>query len=267
MHGDINIRAQVSIITKAKLDDISIKGDCLCGPAPKPPPPQAEYDVFVLLDASDSFNNKVTMGGRVEADDAFRASQQLINSHLIRGLEEKLGSRASYSFIQFSGHKQLEGSYKPGSGGKAVDELDHYRWEITNSTLRDAVQHSHLVEEGNQLDGNGQLFLLLQDLNIGVKQDGRKKILIIISDEEWDIRNLRNVLGGRDGDRDSIVAVNRKNYTTFPVIVRPNEIKDLDDHFISHKLASNPSYYQKVYTKNFDKDMKKAFKRIIETLS
>ncbi|CBY21038.1 unnamed protein product [Oikopleura dioica] len=30
MHGDINLHAQVAVVTKAKLDAISIKGDCKC---------------------------------------------------------------------------------------------------------------------------------------------------------------------------------------------------------------------------------------------
>ncbi|CBY39570.1 unnamed protein product, partial [Oikopleura dioica] len=54
MHGEINIHARVAVVTKAKLDDIRIGGECLCGPAPK-----TEYDVLVLIDGSDSYNNKV----------------------------------------------------------------------------------------------------------------------------------------------------------------------------------------------------------------
>jgi len=30
MNGDINLHAQVAVVTKAKLDAISVKGDCKC---------------------------------------------------------------------------------------------------------------------------------------------------------------------------------------------------------------------------------------------
>merc|ERR1711988_2011982 len=57
------------------------------------------------------------------------------------------------------------------------------------------------------LDGNGQLFLVLQDLNMDgfircldralsndklAKDQKRQRILIIFSDEEWDVKNLEN---------------------------------------------------------------------------
>ena len=56
MSGDINIHAQVAIVTKAKLDAISVRGDCKCDDAPAPVIPVTDY--VIVIDGSDSFNNK-----------------------------------------------------------------------------------------------------------------------------------------------------------------------------------------------------------------
>ena len=56
MTGDINIHAQVAIVTKAKLDAISVRGDCKCDDAPAPVIPVTDY--VIVIDGSDSFNNK-----------------------------------------------------------------------------------------------------------------------------------------------------------------------------------------------------------------
>ena len=57
------------------------------------------------------------------------------------------------------------------------------------------------------MDGNGQLFLAVQDINMdgflkqldGVnklaKNQRRERVLIIFSDEEWDVKNLANAFG------------------------------------------------------------------------
>ena len=66
----INIHARVAVVTKAKLDDIRIGGECLCGPAPvKPPTPVPDIydpvalDLVILVDGSDSFNSTVKEAG------------------------------------------------------------------------------------------------------------------------------------------------------------------------------------------------------------
>ena len=55
MHGEINIHAQVAIVTKAKLDAISVNGTCNCGDAPAP---EVVTDYVIVIDGSDSYNNK-----------------------------------------------------------------------------------------------------------------------------------------------------------------------------------------------------------------
>ena len=78
------------------------------------------------------------------------------------------------------------------------------------------------------LDGNGQLFLCLQDLNIkgnfieGKFEEAketsltRKRSMIIVSDEEWDILSLKSAFGGKTGDRSHVLtAVEFLKWTIF----------------------------------------------------
>ena len=56
----INITAKVAIVTKAKLDAISVNGSCSCDDLPPPPQPTLPVvDVMCVVDGSDSFNIKV----------------------------------------------------------------------------------------------------------------------------------------------------------------------------------------------------------------
>ena len=74
----INITAQFAIVTKAKLDAISVNGSCSCDDLPPPPPrpvtpPKAapDLDLVFLVDGSDSFDGnyherRTTTGGHKE---------------------------------------------------------------------------------------------------------------------------------------------------------------------------------------------------------
>lgn len=258
MHGEINIHARVAVVTKAKLDDIRIGGECLCGPGPVKP----EYDILVLIDGSDSFNNKVCINDKIDAGDAFESTQEFIDSDLIPGLEAKLGSRANFSLIQFSGIKQLAKVYNaPGDGSAGSSGLKHYQVEVDKTSLANAARKSY--SEG--LDGNGQLYLVLQDINLKYAANGRRQILVIISDEEWDLNGLKTPSGDAANET-AIARETSTNFETYPVIVRPNEIKDLNDDFIKNDLASKKGNYKKVFTNKFDTQLKKAFKEIIADL-
>jgi hypothetical protein len=257
MHGEINIHARVAVVTKAKLDDIRIGGDCKCEDKPKP-----QYDILCLIDGSDSYNNKVCIDGNIDAGDAFESTQEFIDSDLLPGLEAKLGSRATFSLIQFSGIKQLAKTYAaPGDGSAGTSGLKHYQVEVEKTALANAYRKGY--SEG--LDGNGQLYLCLQDINLKYASSNRRQILIIISDEEWDLNGLKTP----SGDAASDVTIARQtaaNFETYPVIVRPNEIKDLNDDFIKNELASRSGNYKKVFTKKFDMQLKSAFTEIIADL-
>ena len=62
----------------------------------------------------------------------------MIDQVLLPGLRKKLGDRATFTMVQFSGIRQLEHCYEPGSGGVTVDNLQHYKIEIAPCTLEAA---------------------------------------------------------------------------------------------------------------------------------
>ena len=191
-------------MTKAKLDDIRIAGDCLCEEKPLP-----KYDITVLVDSSDSYDNKVFIDGKVAESKAFIETQKLIESKLIEKLQKKVGNRASFELIQFGGIKQLTQSYRPGSGGDAGSAgLRHYQVEVAKTSLDRASRRGRFAES---LDGNGQLFLCLQDLNLRQMSSDRQRILIIFTDEEWDINGLKDQMG-RLADRSTVLSLNLKKY-------------------------------------------------------
>ncbi|CBY24326.1 unnamed protein product [Oikopleura dioica] len=258
----------MTTVTKAIIEDINMQSCCECINGSKP-----FHDIIVVIDGSDSFNNKVCIDGKTDGGEAFHATQKMIDQVLLPGLRQNIGDdRATFTIVQFSGIKQLEHCYEPGSGGVTVDDLLHYKIEIEPCSL-EAAQRTIFYDGG--LDGNGQLFLCLQDLNIKgnfvegkfeeVKETNltRKRSMIIISDEEWDINSLKSAFGGKVGDRSHIARVNRENYEVYPIIVRPNEYYDLEDEFIKNELASRPENYKKVFTGRFDTEMKEALKELI----
>jgi len=268
--GEISIHAQVSIVTKAKLDEITVAGECQCEEKVKP-----IVEVVVLVDGSDSYNNKVNIGGKMEEGDAFEETNGFIDTHLVPGLSNALGDRCTFALVQFSGIKQLEKDYVPGSDGEGKSGLKHYNIEQKPTSI-DRVRKFKGCEG---LDGNGQLFLAVQDINMdgflkqldGVnklaKNQRRERVLIIFSDEEWDVKNLANAFGSGKATNDSVVAVNNQNYETYACIVRPNRNADQNEDFIKNKLCNGrSSNYLKVYTDSFEVEIKRAMDKIIDNL-
>ena len=58
MSGDINISAAMAVVTKAKLESVTVGGDCYCGDVPHITVPHMT-DYVILIDGSDSYNRKV----------------------------------------------------------------------------------------------------------------------------------------------------------------------------------------------------------------
>lgn len=277
--GEIKIHARVNVTTKAKLDSITVAGTCECADTPPP-----VIDVIVLVDGSDSYNNKVSINGKIEEGDAFFETNKLVSEELLPGLAQALGGRATFSLIQFSGVKQLEKSYAPGADGETgTAGLKHYNIEQPPTFLNEGFSKTfkfHDTMEG--LDGNGQLFLALQDINMDgfmkrltnatpsvklAKDQKRKRILIVFSDEEWDVKHLANAHGSGKTDADTVAAINAKNYETYAVIVRPNTDADQNEDFIINKLCNGQTQnYQKVYTSKFDVQCKQAINKILSDL-
>jgi len=274
--GEINIHARVNVTTKAKLDEITVAGNCQCEDVPPP-----VIDVVCLVDGSDSYNNKVAIGGKIEEGDAFEETNGFIESELVPGLIQALGARATFTLVQFSGIKQLEKDYKPGSGGVAGSGLAHYNIEQEPTGLAEGMSTRafNFRERVEGLDGNGQLFLALQDMNMDNflakldkackvgKDQKRHRVLIIFSDEEWDVKKLDNAFGSGKATAESVASKNAENYETYPVIVRPNRNADQNEDFIKKNLcAGRSSNYKKVYTDKFDVEIKKAIGSIISDL-
>ena len=152
-------------MTKAKLDDIRVAGDCLCEEKLL-----QKYDITILVDYFDSYDNKVFIDDKLADNKAFIETQKLIESKLIDKLQKKIGNRASFELIQFGGIKQLTQNYRPGSGGDAGSAgLRHYQVEIARTSLDRASQRGRFADS---LDGNGQLFLCLQDLKLRSSTSG-----------------------------------------------------------------------------------------------
>lgn len=268
MTGDINLHAQVAVVTKAKLDAVSVRGDCKCEDAPKPVIPVTDY--VIVIDGSDSFNNKVNINNQTIENDAFNETKKWA-SNLIDQISQS-DNPSTVTLVQFSGIKQKEADYRPGSGGGIGGGLHHYRIEI-DPTARPSAR---AATQFDALDGNGQLFLCLQDLamdsftnRLSRALDGRKRntVLIIVSDEEWDCKKLQNAFGSGITNPDLVcAAVHQKYSAVHAVIVRPNEFNDQNEPFIKNTLCRNANNYHKVYTKNFDTGMNEAGNRILSSL-
>jgi len=241
-------------------------------------------DIVCLVDGSDSYNNKVSVGGKIEEGDAFYETNRLISEDLVPGLAQALGGRATFTLIQFSGVKQLEKSYTPGKDGETgTAGLKHYNIECPPTYLSDGYSSKFKFQDTCEgLDGNGQLFLAVQDINMDgflnrltkatpslkmAKDQSRKRILIIFSDEEWDVKHLDNSFGSGKTDANTVAAKNAENYETYACIVRPNMDADQNEDFIIGKLCNGQSNnYKKVYTSKFDVQCKSAISSIISDL-
>jgi hypothetical protein len=286
--SEIDISARIQITSIANLEEIYVKGKCVCEDKPWP-----LIDLIMLVDGSDSFNNKVTMPSAKGTDEvlegeAFDETKSWTHYVATSVLGSNLAGRSTFTVIQFSGIKPLEKSYKPGNNGLTGTEgLKHYNieYETTKFTGDFSSEAKSSLEskltEYEALDGNGQLFLVLQDLTLPsftekldshqkkAKDQDRLRVIIIVSDEEWDVKKLANAYEGSGvhSDGDAIAAKVNELYTPMAVIVRPNEFADQNEDFIKNKLCGGKSHnYHKVYTSKFGRGMKRVADTIIDNL-
>lgn len=120
---------------------------------------------------------------------------------LIKNLaNHEKAANTTVTLVQFSGYKQLEKNYVPGSDGRDNTGLNHYQIEIAPTRINNADALAKQAEEFDALDGNGQLFLCLQDVSMAGfhrrlanagSSPNRRTCLIVVSDEEWDIKHLK----------------------------------------------------------------------------
>jgi len=313
MSGDINIHAQVAIVTKAKLDAISVQGNCSCDDLPPPPPKvevKTDLDIVFLVDGSDSFDGTKIQGdgagvggvkgNRTQFTEAMAWCGDFIQSELGNSWTD----RSTATVVQFSGIKALESTYEPDNDGSAFaddsyPELMHYRVEhgpsaITDANRRDAVADK--LRNVDSLDGNSQIFLALQDMSsekfvgrllsaLPAGKNQRRRVLVTITDEEWDIAELRastslnksvsdetEIEGGRVGrrGRSAVTKMAHDVYDDmFAIIVRPNKnMKHLNEEFVVKDLCKgNNSRYLKVYAEDFFGGMKGARQSISKVIN
>ena len=88
--------------------------------------------------------------------------------------------------------------------------------------------------------------------------------MIVISDEEWDIKKLQGPKGGKTDANAVCDLVHDAGYKVHAVIVRPNRDDDLIEDDIL-KLTGDAARYQKVYTDSFGTVIK-TFTFILEQL-
>jgi hypothetical protein len=310
--GEINIHARVNVTTKAKLDEITVAGSCGCD-GPPPPPPDKIYDIDIvfLVDGSDSFertkindlrSKHITQSGLKESRSQFAEAMQWCGDFVNNLGSHRVGKTTS-TIVQFSGIKKLEDRYEPDNDGDAFvgdDRLKHYKVEYGPKLLEGQDGDLEKMHEVESLDGNSQLYLALQDMSsdkfiaklndllpLGDENRIRKRILVIITDEEWDVRNLKSSTSLNDSisseaDLDDDIAPARRSvsgrsrisraeravvphfahskYTDmFTIIVRTNKVKDLNEDFITKELCKGEAdNYFKVYTDDFHNGMDKA---------
>merc|ERR1712048_267123 len=262
--GAINIHAQVSVVTKAKLDEISVKGNCECGEKPL-------VELVIVIDGSDSYNNKV--GGDEGA--AFDSTLTWV-CDLVDDIKDV--DRTSVSVVQFSGNKQLAASYKPGSLGKtSVAEIEHFKIEVPSTKLSKKSDIKNKVMDCKGLDGNGQLYLCIQDLSMKQytddlsvhtlkKNQDRQRVMIVVTDEEWDIHKLQDGFGGGLTDPKKVCQNLHKAYDrVYPCILRRDRYKKMNEDHIKNDLAKGS--VQDMYTDDWDRTSTAARKNIIADLN
>lgn len=318
MHGEINIHARVAVVTKAKLDDIRIGGECLCGPAPvKPPTPVPDIydpvalDLVILVDGSDSFNSTVKEAGMDSSqfEESMDWAGQLVND---------VGARtnlATATVVQFSGFKNQDRKYVPGNRGVLLEDegvtLRQFNFEHGPAAISQDASLGGKLRNADPLDGNSQLFLALQDLALDsfkAELDAalpandtpyRKRLLVIVTDEEWDGKELAKSrqLSASLGDEADLDAssgrgrmskiidhsIDMHQYAEFlpllvkhvgpfydqihPCIVRRNHLEDLEKDFISNHVAKPAKEaYHKIYEEKFTSGMQDAKKAILSNI-
>jgi len=270
--GEIKIHARVNVTTKAKLDTIEVQGDCQCDGAVKP-----VLDLVFVIDGSDSFNRRTN-----DNEEIFDQTCKWVTSFVedIGGSERE---RVSVSVVQFSGVNQLEKSYIPGDMGEN-GQINMFQVEVQSTPVEKLLSSSYngisrKMSEIEHLDGNGQLFLCLQDLCMdnflkklsvitpSQRQD-RKRILIIVSDPEWDCKKLRNGFGSGYTDEYEVCRRVHQTYdSVFPVILRPSrhERKN-NESFIRDYLANGNGNSTEIYLDDWKSSMNKAKQYIMNNL-
>ena len=248
-------------------------------------------DVVIIIDGSHSFNR--TMDKDVTS---FGQTQKWAASLIKHLANQENAAQSTVTLVQFSGIAKLGQNYKPGNEGVALEDADlkHYKVEIAPTKIdNNTSELATKAENCDQLDGNGQLFLCLQDVSMKNFQDkiteangssNKKPTLIIVTDEDWDMEQLKYApeFGKGIATRDDVCKVSFSSITSFlifnsqnvhkafdsihAVIVRRQNNK-INEDFIKDKLCKSSDHYYKVSLQEFEEDMTKAGKAIMNNMN
>jgi len=201
------IKARLNIQTVSRLKDLVITDEAYCDQPPPPPPVKQDDHLHLvfLVDTSDSFNKldgSASSAGNV-------VLEKWVMPMLKKGQFHKRGAATTVTVIQFSGMGP-DKNYTPGSRGLAVKgaSLYHYKVEMgpVNFGGLDANGRDRKLDVLNDvdtIDGNGQLFLVLQDVAMsnftgdldkaaGITPGSPcKRYLVVVTDDEWDMNDLK----------------------------------------------------------------------------
>merc|ERR1712156_299603 len=271
MSGDIAIKAQLSVSTKAKLDEVKIGGSCDCG---KKTVTKIVKDYVLVLDSSDSFGDSISGGN------AFKKSENFAFD--FTDAMFKKSPESSYAIVNFAGVPGKE-EYKAGSGGlcshSAQTGMVHYRVEVEPGSPPSKGRVP--ISPMEPLDGNGQLWLCLQDMAQGkfLSQFGRKDTvvegpteivktvyeteMIIVTDDDWDLKGDRLLTAqGKPATTDSITALLHANYSRISMIIVREKDSNYNDDKIN-ALCKGRNTYNKAQSDSIDSDFARAITSIL----
>jgi len=204
--------------------------------------------------------------------------------------------------VQFSGIKALENSYTEDNDGWALDKsvgLKHYNVELAPQVVTADNNQTDKLFATNALDGNSQLFLALRDMSNdsfvtklnnashtpAVKNLSwqKRRVLVVITDDEWDINNERASLSEsalEDGSlNESVGATARQDCINrvkkvygkeggamnqmYAVIVTPSATKTESRKKVIGELCDDEdSHFFDLTEADFDSGMRNALEKI-----
>jgi len=258
------VKSKFNVTTYTCLEDLKIKNEeCECIESTCCDKPR--HFVF-LIDSSDGFNKGIynqTTNEKVST--TFDEAKQFVTDFIQEGNFNKMG--ATYmSVIYFSGQTPHIDDYVPGSNGKIKDnDMVHYKilgkesvWRLDGTTQSKRDSMISVINEESPIDGSGGIYLALQDISesglpfgehvrdvIG-DVDDEERILIIISDTEWDDKGkLKKPDGKTYATANSIIRNTRKAYDkifTFALTPSGHEGLQQANEFPLNKLSTQHNW-------------------------
>jgi len=237
----LTLRSRVKVTTLTHLDDLVIEDDCDCQQLTPLPRNVKPMHLVFLIDGSDGYNEKTrNRDGYTEAN-AFALTMKWVYNFINSSNFVNRNQRTFVSIIQFSGCAQDIETYIPGSMGvarpeSAANPTATYHWMFMEDSF---VKPSKTFFDANKkvesLDGNGSLYLALQDVSLREGQfiqamdkkmaefcdisKGIERTMVICTDEEWDIKNLQCAHTGQQAEPMDIINMANETYDRIYAVI------------------------------------------------